>query len=76
MLCLVVTAEAIAIVFPFQEEKTAMLYLYHIAYITAHSSLDSVIDKQNPCAVGRLNIFVITMNTKGISHQSAHIVTL
>ena len=36
-----------------------MLYLYHVAYITAHSSLDSVIDKQNPCAVGRLNIFVI-----------------
>ena len=35
----------------------------HVACIPVHSPLDSVIDKQNPCAVGRLNIFAITMNT-------------
>ena len=35
----------------------------HVACIPVHSPLDSVIDKQNPCAVGRLNIFTITMNT-------------
>ena len=27
---------------------------------------------QNPCAVGRLNMFVITMNTKGISQRAAN----
>ena len=33
----------------------------HVACIPVHSPLDSVIDKQNPCAVGRLNIFAITI---------------